>query len=251
MGSWLDFGFIVGFVMGVGVVVFIFSVVGEQNFFDWGWCILFFLVLLLGIIGFYLCYVLEEMLVFQQYVDIMEQGDCEGLQDGLKVFFKEIVIKYWCSLLICIGLVIFINVIYYMLLIYMLSYLLYNLYYLEDYGVLIIIVIMVGMLFVQLVIGMFSDCFGCCLFILIGSVVLFVLLILVFIMINSNVISLIFVGLLLLVVVLNCFIGVMVFLLLVMFLMYICFSVLVSVFNILVLIVGLMLILVVWLVEII
>lgn len=160
MGSWLDFGFIVGFVLGVGVVVLILMIVGEENFLEWGWCILFFIVLLLGIIGFYLCYVLEEMLVFQQYVDKLEQGDCEGLQDGLKVFFKEIVIKYWCSLLLCIGLVIVINVIYYMLFIYMLSYLLYNLYYFEDYGVLIIIVIMIGMLFVQLVMGLLSDCFG-------------------------------------------------------------------------------------------
>lgn len=64
MGSWLDFGFIVGFVLGVGVVVLILIIVGEVNFFDWGWCILFFIVLLLGIIGFYLCYVLEEILVF-------------------------------------------------------------------------------------------------------------------------------------------------------------------------------------------
>lgn len=249
MGSWLDFGFIVGFVLGVGAVVLILIIVGEVNFFDWGWCILFFIVLLLGIIGFYLCYVLEEILVFQQYVDKLEQGDCEGLQDGLKVLFKEIVIKYWCSLLICIGLVIVINVIYYMLLIYMLSYLLYNLYYFEDYGVLIIIVIMIGMLFVQLVMGLLSDCFGCCLFVLFGSVVLFVLVILVFILINSNVIGLIFVGLLMLVVIFNCFMGVMVFILLVMFLMYICYSVLVVVFNILVLVVGLMLMLVVWLVE--
>ncbi len=42
MGSWLDFGSIAGFVMGAGVVVLISSVVGEQNFLDWGWRIPFF-----------------------------------------------------------------------------------------------------------------------------------------------------------------------------------------------------------------
>lgn len=42
MGSWLDFGSIAGFVMGAGVVVLISSVVGEENFLDWGWRIPFF-----------------------------------------------------------------------------------------------------------------------------------------------------------------------------------------------------------------
>ncbi len=42
MGSWLDFGSIAGFVMGAGVVVLISTVVGEENFLDWGWRIPFF-----------------------------------------------------------------------------------------------------------------------------------------------------------------------------------------------------------------
>lgn len=54
MGSWLDFGSIAGFVMGAGVVVLISTVVGEENFLDWGWRIPFFLALPLGIIGLYL-----------------------------------------------------------------------------------------------------------------------------------------------------------------------------------------------------
>lgn len=249
MGSWLDFGFIVGFVLGAGVVVLISIIVGEANFFDWGWRISFFIVLSLGIIGFYLRYALEEISAFQQYVDKLEQGDREGLQDGSKVSFKEIVIKYWRSLLICIGLVIVINVIYYMLLIYMSSYLSYNLYYFEDYGVLIIIVIMIGMLFVQSVMGLLSDRFGRRSFVLFGSVVLFVLAISAFILINSNVIGLIFVGLLMLAVIFNCFTGVMVFILLAMFSTYIRYSALAAVFNISVLVVGLTLTLAVWLVE--
>lgn len=64
MGSWLDFGFIAGFVLGAGVVVLILTIVGEANFFDWGWRILFFIALLLGIIGLYLRHALEETLAF-------------------------------------------------------------------------------------------------------------------------------------------------------------------------------------------
>lgn len=249
MGSWLDFGSIAGFVMGAGVVVLISSVVGEQNFLDWGWRIPFFLALPLGIIGLYLRHALEETPAFQQHVDTMEQGDREGLQDGPKVSFKEIATKHWRSLLTCIGLVISTNVTYYMLLTYMPSYLSHNLHYSEDHGVLIIIAIMVGMLFVQPVIGMLSDRFGRRPFILIGSVALFALAIPAFIMINSNVIGLIFAGLLLLAVVLNCFIGVMASSLPAMFPTHIRFSALASAFNISVLVAGLTPTLAAWLVE--
>jgi len=232
--------------MGAGVVVLISSVVGEENFLDWGWRIPFFLALPLGIIGLYLRHALEETPAFQQHVDKMEQGDREGLQDGPKVSFKEIATKHWRSLLTCIGLVISTNVTYYMLLTYMPSYLSHNLHYSEDHGVL---TIMVGMLFVQPVIGMLSDRFGRRPFILIGSVALFGLSIPAFIMINSNVLGLIFAGLLLLAVVLNCFIGVMASSLPAMFPTHIRFSALASAFNISVLIAGLTPTLAAWLVE--
>ena len=115
---------------------------------------------------------------------------------------------------------------------------------------LIIIAIMVGMLFVQPVIGMLSDRFGRRPFILIGSVALFALSIPAFIMINSNVTGLIFAGLLLLAVVLNCFIGVMASTLpAAMFPTHIRFSALASAFNISVLIAGLTPTLAAWLVE--
>ncbi len=78
----------------------------------------------------------------------------------------------------------------------------------EDHGVLIIIAIMIGMLFVQPVMGLLSDRFGRRPFVLLGSVALFVLAIPAFILINSNVIGLIFAGLLMLAVILNCFTGV-------------------------------------------
>lgn len=67
---------------------------------------------------------------------------------------------HWKSLLVCIGLVITTNVTYYMLLTYMPSYLSHSLHYSENHGVLIIVAIMIGMLFVQPMMGLLSDIIG-------------------------------------------------------------------------------------------
>ncbi|MBF4893381.1 glycine betaine/L-proline transporter ProP [Cronobacter sakazakii] len=249
MGSWLDFGSIAGFVLGAGVVVLISAILGEENFLSWGWRLPFFLALPLGLIGLYLRHALEETPAFQQHVDKLEQGDREGLQHGPKVSFKEIATKHWRSLLACIGLVISTNVTYYMLLTYMPSYLSHNLHYSEEHGVLIIIAIMIGMLFVQPVMGLLSDRFGRRPFVIFGSVALMVLAIPAFVLINSNVIGLIFSGLLMLAVILNCFTGVMASSLPAMFPTHIRYSALASAFNISVLIAGLTPTVTAWLVE--
>lgn len=91
------------------------------------------------------------------------------------VSFAEIARGHWRSLLSCVGLVIATNVTYYMLLTYMPSYLSHNLHYPEDHGILIIIVVMLGMLFVQPVIGLLSDRFGRRPFVIGGSIGLLLL----------------------------------------------------------------------------
>ncbi len=132
---------------------------------------------------------------------------------------------------------------------YMPSYLSHNLHYSEDHGVLIIIAIMIGMLFVQPVMGLLSDRFGRRPFVIFGSVALFALAIPAFILINSNIIGLIFAGLLMLAVILNCFTGVMASTLPAMFPTHIRYSALAAAFNISVLIAGLTPTLAAWLVE--
>ena len=233
LGSWLDFGSIAGFVLGAGVVVLISSTVGEAAFLEWGWRLPFFLALPLGIIGLYLRHALEETPAFQQHVEKLEQGDREGLAAGPRVSFKEVAT----------------NVTYYMLLTYMPSYLSHNLHYSENHGVLIIIAIMVGMLFVQPLIGFFSDKIGRRPFIILGSIGLFLLAIPAFMLINSGELGLIFAGLLMLAVLLNFFIGVMASTLPAMFPTHIRYSALAGAFNISVLIAGLTPTAVAWLVE--
>ncbi|AVF37567.1 glycine betaine/L-proline transporter ProP [Rahnella sikkimica] len=249
LGSWLDFGSIAGFILGAGVVVLISSIVGDANFLEWGWRIPFFIAAPLGLIGIYLRHALEETPTFQQHVDKIDSDSRKDIAEPPKVSFREILTKQWRPLIICVGMVIATNVTYYMLLTYMPSYLSHSLHYSEDHGVLIIIAIMVGMLFVQPFMGMLSDRFGRKPFVIIGSVGLFILAIPCFILINSDVIGLIFLGLLILAVLLNCFIGVMASTLPAMFPTHIRYSALAIAFNVSVLIAGLTPTIVAWLVE--
>jgi len=249
LGSWLDFGSIAGFVLGAGVVVLISTLLGEEQFLEWGWRVPFFLALPLGMIGLYLRHALEETPAFQQHVEKLEQGDREGLARGPRVSFKEVATKHWRRLMTCIGVVAVPNVTYYMLLTYMPSYLSHNLHYSENHGVLIIIAIMVGMLFVQPLIGFVSDKIGRRPFIICGSVGLFFLAVPAFYLINSGKLGLIFAGLLMLAVLLNFFIGVMASTLPAMFPTHIRYSALASAFNVSVLIAGLTPTAVAWLVE--
>lgn len=170
-------------------MVLISTILGEEKFLEWGWRLPFFLALPLGLIGLYLRHALEETPAFQQHVEKLEQGDREGLASGPAVSFKEVATQHWRSLVTCVGVVVATNVTYYMLLTYMPSYLSHNLHYSEDHGVLIIIAIMVGMLFVQPLIGFMSDKVGRRPFIIFGSVGLFVLAIPAFMLINSGVLG--------------------------------------------------------------
>ncbi len=249
MGSWLDFGSIAGFVLGAGVVVLISSIIGEANFLEWGWRIPFFLAAPLGIIGLYLRHALEETPTFQQHVDKIEKDDRAAIENPPKISFKEIAAKNWRSLLVCMGLVIATNVTYYMLLTYMPSYLSHNLDYSESHGVLIIIAIMIGMLFVQPVIGLTSDRIGRKPFVIGGSIGLLLLSVPCFYLINSGVVGLIFVGLLVLAVLLNAFTGVMASTLPAMFPTHIRYSALAISFNVSVLVAGLTPTAAAWLVE--
>lgn len=119
------------------------------------------------------------------------------------------------------------------------SYLSHNLHYDEDRGVLIIIAIMIGMLFMQPIVGFVSDKIGRKPFVICGSVALLVLAIPCFHLIISGKVGLIFLGLFILAVILNFFTGVMAATLPALFPTRIRYSALASSFNIAVIIAGL------------
>lgn len=233
MGSWLDFGSIAGFVLGAGTVSLITFLIGESSFADWGWRIPFFLALPLGIIGLYLRNALDETPVYQQHSEV------QSTQKPKKFSFKEILKNNKRALLVCIGLVICTNVTYYMLLTYLPSYFSHNLGYSESHGVLIIIAVMIGMLFIQPVIGWLSDKYGRRPFIFIGSIALVVFSYPAFILLDSRVTYQIFLGLLVLALSLNMLVGVMAATLPALFPTEIRYSALAIAFNFSVVIAGL------------
>lgn len=234
MASWLDFGSIAGFLLGAGTVSFITFLVGEESFAEWGWRIPFILSLPLGLIGMYLRHALEETPVYQQH---SEAETAKPAQQ--KVSFKEILFKHKRSLLLCVGFVLCTNVTYYMLLTYLPSYFTHNLHYSEQHGVLIIIAVMLGMLFVQPLIGWLSDQWGRRPFIFAGSFALIFLSYPAFTLLGSNSPVLIFSGLIILALSLNMLIGVMAATLPALFPTAIRYSALAVAFNISIVIAGL------------
>lgn len=249
LGSWLDFGSIAGFLLGAGLVVFLSSLVGEAAFLEWGWRIPFLIAAPLGLIGLYLRHAAEETPAFTQQLAKLEKEDRDTIEDRPMVPYKEIIGKYWKSLSVCIGMVLVTNITYYMLLTYMPTYLSQSLEYSEDHGVLIIIVVMIGMLFVQPVVGFLSDRFGRKPFLMIGSLGLLVFALPAFHLITSGEIATIFAGLLVIAVLLNCLTGVMASTLPALFPARIRYSALALAFNISIIIAGLTPTVAAWLVE--
>ena len=239
LGSFLDFGSICGFVLGAGLVVLLENIMGSAHFLSWGWRIPFFLAAPLGLLGLYLRHAAEETPAFQQHLDMLEKAEQEDVGNRPQVSFKKIVQRFWPTLLVSVGLVLTTNITYYMLLTYMPSYLSHNLHYGEDRGVLIIIAIMIGMMFMQPIIGFVSDKIGRKPFVIGGSIALLILAIPCFQLITSGKVGLIFLGLFILALILNSFTGVMASTLPALFPTRIRYSALASAFNIAIIIAGL------------
>ncbi|MGY6268187.1 glycine betaine/L-proline transporter ProP [Achromobacter denitrificans] len=249
LGSWLDFGSIAGFVLGAGLVVLLQATLGERTFLDWGWRAPFFVAGPLGLLGLYLRHAAEETPAFTQQLEKMEQEDRDAVQERPTVSFREIFSKYRKALLVCIGMVLVTNITYYMLLTYMPTYLSGSLGYSEEHGVLIIVVVMIGMLFVQPVVGFFSDKIGRKPFLRVGSIGLLVIALPAFMFVGSDNTGLIFLGLLFIAVFLNCLTGVMASTLPALFPTRIRYSALASSFNVAIIVAGLTPTVAAWLVE--
>jgi MHS family proline/betaine transporter-like MFS transporter len=205
MSSFLEFGTLVGYVLGAGVVAVLTATLSEDALLSWGWRIPFLVAGPLGLIGLYIRMKLEETPAFQREADKREAS----AHATPKAQFRATLVEQWKPLLQCVGLVLIFNVTDYMALSYLPSYLSATLKFNETHGLFIVLVVMVLMMPLTLAAGRLSDRIGRKPVMLAGCVGLFVLAIPALTLIRMGTVLPIFGGMMILGVMLSCFTGVM------------------------------------------
>ncbi|MFJ2746037.1 glycine betaine/L-proline transporter ProP [Streptomyces sp. NPDC087440] len=170
LGSWLEFGTLVGYICGAGLVTLMTALLSTPDLESWGWRIPFLVAGPMGIIGLYLRMKLEETPAFAAQAaedkKLAKQAaklatrEKKAAPKPAKPSLKETVVGQWRTMLLCIGLVLVFNVTNYMLLSYMPTYLTEQLKYDPTHGLLVILCVMAFMMCVQPFAGLLSDRFG-------------------------------------------------------------------------------------------
>ncbi|HWO95606.1 MFS transporter [Fictibacillus gelatini] len=151
--SGLEVGTLIGYIAGSGIVTLLSYLLGPDKMLDWGWRIPFFIAAPIGLVGLYLRNHLEETPVFEAMNEEKHEENKKGL-------IKKVFLYHWPQLLKGVVLVLFFNVVDYMLLSYMPSYLNVVLGYGETKGLLFILIVMFIMIPIVLLMGYFSDRIG-------------------------------------------------------------------------------------------
>ncbi|MEV0372014.1 glycine betaine/L-proline transporter ProP [Streptomyces sp. NPDC050636] len=160
LGSWLEFGTLVGYVGGAGLVTLMTAALSADDLHSWGWRIPFLIAGPMGIIGLYLRMRLEETPAFAQLEKEARTKEKVRREAEKRIGIREMVFGQWRAMLLCIGLVLVFNVTDYMLLSYMPSYLTSELKYDETDALMVVLAVMVLMMCVQPFAGRLSDRFG-------------------------------------------------------------------------------------------
>jgi MHS family proline/betaine transporter-like MFS transporter len=189
LGSFLEFGTLVGYVLGAGCVAVLTATMSEQS----------------GLIGLYIRLKLEETPAFQREANKRESEAHSTPKDQ----FRDMLIKQWKPMLQCVGLVLIFNVTDYMALSYLPSYLSATLQFNETAGLFIVLIVMVLMMPMTLGAGHLSDKIGRKPVMLFGCVGLLLLSMPALTLIRMGTMLPIFGGMLILGVLLSCFTGAM------------------------------------------
>jgi MHS family proline/betaine transporter-like MFS transporter len=113
MVSWLEFSTLIGFILGSGTVLVLNSALGEEAMTSWGWRIPFLIAGPLGIVGLYIRLRLEDTPEFRALESSGEVSQSP---------FRETIVENWRQILQVGGLVIIQNVGFYVVLVYMQTY---------------------------------------------------------------------------------------------------------------------------------
>ncbi|WP_156926455.1 glycine betaine/L-proline transporter ProP [Carnimonas nigrificans] len=202
-GSFLELGTITGYLLGALVVSLLSFLLSEQAMHDWGWRIPFFVSAPLGIFGLYIRLKLEETPAFRAHLEKQQQLEREKPATNMLILLKE----QLGPLMQCVGLVLLFNVSNYMLTAYMPSYLEETLGLGNHASLLLIIMLMFVMLPLTVMWGRLTDSIGRRPVLAFGALGLVVLAYPAFLLLSSNAMWLVFLGLVILGIFHSCFSG--------------------------------------------
>jgi len=153
-GSFLEFATLSGFSLGALLMLGCSLVLGDHAMHSWGWRLPFFLAAPLGLVGFYLRSRLEETPVFRELEERAHDQQKEAVP------LKALFVQYTKPLILLGGLVVALNVVNYVLLAYMPTYMHKQLGVSENMSLLIPLIGMLTMMAFLPFAGMLSDRFG-------------------------------------------------------------------------------------------
>ncbi|CAN7756939.1 MFS transporter [Caballeronia sp. 15715] len=153
-GSFLEFATLAGFSLGALLMLGCSFVLGNEAMHAWGWRLPFLIAAPLGMIGFYLRAKMEDTPVF------LELEQSAQKKQHARVSLKELLTEFWKPLLLLGGLVVALNVVNYVLLAYMPTFMQKQLGMSENMSLLVPLVGMLAMMVFLPFAGTFSDRVG-------------------------------------------------------------------------------------------
>jgi MHS family proline/betaine transporter-like MFS transporter len=144
--SFLEFGTTGGFVLAAGLVTVLQLGLSPEAMASWGWRIPFLIAGPLGLVGLYLRSKLEDTPAFRELEERHQVSESP---------LKDTLVHHWRPVLVCMGLVLFYNVVFYMP-----TYLQTTLGLAETPALLYILGMMLMIMFVIIPVGALSDRIG-------------------------------------------------------------------------------------------
>ncbi|VXC79890.1 Glycine betaine/proline/ectoine/pipecolic acid transporter OusA [Burkholderia sp. 8Y] len=154
-GSFLEVATLAGFSLGALLMLGCSILLGDQTMHAWGWRLPFLVAAPLGLIGCYLRSRLEETPVFREF-ERRAQTTCQRAPTSL----KQLLVRHWKPLVLLGGLAVALNVINYVLLAYMPTYMHDSLGMNANMSLLTPLIGMLTMMVFLPLAGWLSDVFG-------------------------------------------------------------------------------------------
>ncbi|MDP0926195.1 MFS transporter [Paracoccus onubensis] len=153
-GSFLEFGTLAGFSLGAFLMLGCSLVLGDEAMGEWGWRLPFLIAAPLGLSGLYLRSKMEDTPVFRELAEAAEQEENETVP------LRKLLSGYWKPLLLLSGLVVTLNVVNYVLLAYMPTFMSTTLKMGNNASLLVPLLAMLAMMVLLPFAGALSDRYG-------------------------------------------------------------------------------------------